>query len=101
MSRREQLEAMLVAEPDDTFLHYALALELAKGAERPAGLQRLADMNARFPDHVPAYFRRGQLLAEDGADEAARAVLTQGMVAAQRTGDDHAAAEMRELLESL
>ena len=66
MSRREQLEEMLAAEPDDTFLHYALALELTKGAERPAGLQRLAEMNVRFPDHVPAYFRRGQLLAEDG-----------------------------------
>ena len=101
MSRREQLEEMLAAEPDDTFLHYALALELTKGTDRPAGLQRLADMNVRFPDHVPAYFRRGQLLAEDGEDEAARAVLRQGMAAAQRTGDDHAAAEMRELLESL
>lgn len=101
MSRREQLEEMLAAEPDDTFLHYALALELTKGAERPAGLQRLAEMNVRFPDHVPAYFRRGQLLAEDGDSAAAREVLKQGMLAARRTGDDHAAAEMQELLESL
>ena len=101
MSRREQLEEMLVAEPDDSFLHYALALELTKGAERPAGLQRLAEMNTRFPDHVPAYFRRGQLLAEDGDSAAARDVLMQGMLVARRTGDDHAAAEMQELLESL
>ncbi len=101
MSRREQLEEMLATEPDDTFLNYALALELTKGADRPAGLLRLAEMNARFPDHVPAYFRLGQLLAEDGECDAACAVLKQGMSAAQRTGDDHAAAEMRELLESL
>ena len=101
MSRREQLEEMLAAEPDDSFLHYALALELTKGAERPAGLQRLAEMNVQFPDHVPAYFRRGQLLAEDGDSTAAREVLRQGMLAARRTGDDHAAAEMQELLESL
>ena len=101
MSRREQLEEMLVAEPDDTFLHYALALELTKGDERPAGLQRLAEMNVRFPDHVPAYFRRGQLLAEDGDLDTARDVLQRGMQVAHRTGDDHAAAEMRELLESL
>ncbi len=101
MSRREQLEEMLAAEPDDTFLHYALALELTKGADRLAGLQRLAEMNVRFPDHVPAYFRRGQLLAEDGDSATAREVLRQGMLAARRTGDDHAAAEMQELLESL
>ena len=101
MSRREQLEEMLATEPDDSFLHYALALELTKGTERPAGLQRLAEMNARFPDHVPAYFRRGQLLAEDGDSAAAREVLKQGVLAARRTGDDHAAAEMQELLESL
>jgi hypothetical protein len=101
MPRREQLEAMLADDPDDTFLHYALALELTKGPERTAGLQRLADMNTRFPDHVPAYFRRGQLLAEDGDVDAARSALKQGITAALRTGDDHAAAEMRELLESL
>lgn len=101
MSRREQLEEMLASEPDDSFLHYALALELTKGDERPAGLKRLAEMNVRFPDHVPAYFRLGQLLAEDGDSAAAREVLNRGMLAARRTGDEHAAAEMRELLESL
>ena len=101
MTRREQLEEMLAAEPNDTFLHYALALELTKGTERPAGLRRLAEMNDRFPDHVPAYFRRGQLLAEEGDSAGAREVLSHGMLAARRTGDDHAAAEMQELLESL
>lgn len=101
MSRQQQLQEMLDAEPDDPFLHYALALEQAKGDERPAGLKRLADMNVRFPDHVPAYFRLGQLLAEDGETEAASRVLRQGLQAAGRTGNDHAAAEMRELLESL
>jgi hypothetical protein len=101
MSRREKLEAMLATEPDDPFLNYALALELAKGDERPAGLKRLAEMNVRFPDHVPAYFRRGQLLAEDGNVTAARDVLTDGLRAARRIGDDHAAAEMQELLNSL
>lgn len=100
MSRRIKLEEMLVAEPDDPFLNYALALELAK-EDRDAALQRLAQMNVRFPDHVPAYFRRGQILAESGDTASARDVLTAGISAARKIGDDHAAAEMQELLASL
>lgn len=100
MSRRIKLEQMLAAEPDDAFLNYALALELAK-EDRGAALQRLADMNARFPDHVPAYFRRGQILAETGDLAGARDVLATGIQAARNSGDDHAAAEMQELLASL
>ncbi len=91
---------MLVTEPDDPFLNYALALETTK--EDPMdGLRRLADMNDRFPDHVPAFFRRGQILTETGDATAARQVLTAGIEAARRIGDDHAAAEMQELLASL
>ena len=101
MSRRQQLEAMLEEDPNDSFLHYALALELAKSADRPAGLKRLEEMNERFPDHVPAYFRRGQLLAEDGDVDSARIVLRQGIATAHRLGDSHAAAEMQELLNAL
>jgi predicted Zn-dependent protease len=100
VSRRIKLEEMLAAEPDDPFLNYALALETAK-EDPPSGLRRLADMNERFPDHVPAYFRRGQILAEIGRPDDARQVLTTGIQAARRIGDDHAAGEMRELLESL
>lgn len=100
MSRRIKLEQMLAAEPDDAFLNYALALELAK-EDRGAALQRLADMNARFPDHVPAYFRRGQILAETGDLAGARHVLATGIQVATNSGDDHAAAEMQELLASL
>ena len=100
VSRRIKLEEMLMTEPNDPFLNYALALETAK--EDPiGGLQRLADMNDRFPDHVPAFFRRGQILAETGDVTAARQVLTAGIAAARKTRDDHAAAEMQELLASL
>ncbi len=91
---------MLAAEPDDPFLNYAYALELVK-EDPAAGLNRLAEMNDRFPDHVPAFFRRGQLLAEMGDTAGAQQVLRSGIQTARRLGDDHAAAEMNELMESL
>ena len=91
---------MLAAEPDDPFLNYAYALELVK-EDPAAGLNRLAEMNDRFPDHVPAFFRRGQLQAEMGDTAGAQQVLRSGIQTARRLGDDHAAAEMNELMESL
>ena len=66
MSRLAKLQEMLQAEPNDPFLNYAFALETAK-VDTDKGVQLLAAMNEHFPDHVPAYFRHGQLLAE-GSD---------------------------------
>lgn len=100
MSRLAKLQEMLQAEPNDPFLNYAFALETAKVAP-DKGVQLLAAMNEHFPDHVPAYFRHGQLLAEESDANGAREVLQKGIKVALRLGDDHAAAEMRELIESL
>ena len=64
MSRREQLEELLETDPDDVFLNYALALEYVSDGEVAEGLQKLADLTDRNPDYVAAYFRRGQILAD-------------------------------------
>jgi predicted Zn-dependent protease len=100
MSRLAKLAEMLQSEPNDPFLNYAFALETSKD-DRPAALNLLAEMNAKFPDHIPAFFRHGQLLAEAGDAIQARQILSLGIQVARRLGDDHAAAEMHELLESL
>lgn len=100
VSRRIRLEEMLASDPDDPFLHYALALEEVK-EDSQIGLRRLESMNEKFPDHVAAYFRRGQILAEAGEVIAATQVLNTGVQVARRIGDDHAVAEMQGLLESL
>lgn len=99
VSRRLKLEEMLATEPNDPFLHYALALEEVK-EDPQIGLRRLANMNEQFPDHVSAYFRRGQILADAGDMTTATQVLNAGIQVARRIGDDHAVAEMQGLLES-
>lgn len=100
MSRRAKLAEMLQSEPNDPFLNYAFALETAK-EDPAAALNLLSVMHEKFPDHIPAYFRHGQLLAEEGNSGTARQILSTGIQVARRNGDDHAAAEMTELLESL
>jgi len=101
MSRRQQIEALLKDEPDDTFLNYALAKELVSEGDSVAGIavfDRVLELN---PDYVPAYFQKAQTLAGDGEIEAARDVLAQGIEVAQRIGDSHAAGEMTAYLDTL
>jgi predicted Zn-dependent protease len=101
MSRRQQLEDLLRADPDDVFLHYALALEFASAGETAEAIARLDGVLARDADYVAAYFQKGQILARAGELEAAAAVLRDGIIAARRTGNDHAEGEMRASLETI
>lgn len=101
MSRLNQLQQMLVDEPFDPFLHYALGMEHVKLGSVEEALAKFAAMNAQFPDHVAAWHQRGRLLAEKGEADAAREVLQQGIGVAERTGDAHAAGEMQGLLDQL
>ena len=60
--------------------------------------ERFETLLSSSPDYVPAYFRLGELFAEQDRQEEARDVLTRGIDTARRTGDLHAAGEMTEFL---
>jgi Tfp pilus assembly protein PilF len=100
-TRRQQLEAMLADDPDDDFLNYALALELAAEGQTAGAVERLRGQIARSPGYVPAYLKCGQFLQQVGDVASARQVLRQGMAIAEKSGDLHAAGEMQELLNNL
>lgn len=101
MPSLEQLNKLLSAEPDDIFLNFAKAMELAKA-------QQFADAFAQFdrvitldPNYAPAYFQKGRTLLQSGDVDAAKATLREGVARARASGDNHAAGEMTELLGSL
>ena len=101
MPKREQIREMLKSDPDDVFLHYALAMTYVVEGDAETAVAKLQGVIDRDPDYVAAYFQQGQLLAREGEPEAARDVVTRGIEAARRTGDAHAAAEMTGFLEAL
>jgi Flp pilus assembly protein TadD len=101
MSRRRQIEGMLADDPDDTFLNYALAKELASEGDVEAACAAFDRVLTLDPNYVPAYFQKAQALATEGEIEAARDVLVRGIAVAQRTGDAHAAGEMTAYLDTL
>lgn len=100
-SRREKIESMLVDEPHDVFLRYALAMEMEKAGEIEPALKVHAELVAEQPPHIASYFRSAQILADQNQIEQARAFLRDGIEAARAAKDFHAAAEMGEMLSSL
>lgn len=100
-SRREKIESMLVEEPGDVFLRYALAMEMEKAGEFDPALQLHAELVAEQPPHIASYFRSAQILADQNRIEEARSFLRDGIEAARAAKDFHAAAEMGEMLAGL
>jgi predicted Zn-dependent protease len=100
-TRREKIEALLKLEPHDQFLRYGLAVELDNEGRTDEALALFRGLMADQPPHVASYFRGAQLLAKLDEISAARAALRDGIEAARREGNSHAAGEMAELLASL
>ena len=97
-TRRQQIEAMLKDEPEDTFLRYALATELEKDEQHEDSLEILHKLTLDSPPYVPAFFMAGQQLSRLDRIEEARDWLTRGIEQAQQQGNLHAAGEMQEFL---
>jgi predicted Zn-dependent protease len=100
-SRRQKLEAFLAAHPNDAFAQYGLALECANLGDNDAALSHFDALLAKHPDYVTGYFQLGQLYARLMRPADARRILTAGIDAAARTGDQHAAGEMSQALADL
>ena len=101
MSRREQLESMLADSPKDTFLRYALAMELNSEEDHEKSLKIHESLMHDVPPYVPSFFMSGQQLAKLDRIEEACQVLRDGILQAREQGDTHAAGEMNEFLASL
>ena len=65
-SRIDSIQQMLVDEPDDLFLRYALAMEYRKAGRVEESIAAFATLMDDDPPHVPAFFMAAQLLAGTG-----------------------------------
>ncbi len=101
MTRLDQLLGLLASEPDDTFLNYALALELDKAGRHEESLLRFNKVIERPEPYVPAFFMAAQMLNRLGRFDEARDFLNRGIPEARKQNNSHAAAEMTEYLEMI
>jgi tetratricopeptide (TPR) repeat protein len=100
-SRRAMLEEFVVAHPTDGFAQYGLAMECASTGDTAAAVENYEKLLASHPQYVSGYFQYGQLLARLSRIDDARRILTAGIEAAHRAGDEHAASEMATALAQL
>jgi thioredoxin-like negative regulator of GroEL len=97
-TRRQVLEEFVAKKPDDAFSRYGLAMECVNGGDSAAANEHFRALLERNADYVPAYLMYAQMLARESRTEEARQVLSSGIVAAVKKGDQHARSEMETLL---
>jgi Tfp pilus assembly protein PilF len=98
-SRRQQLEAMLADTPEDAELRYMIAMEYVSAGDDAAAVRSFEELIKVTPNYPPAYHQAGRALQRLNRIAEARAVLSQGIPIAQKSGDHHAVGEMQELLQ--
>jgi predicted Zn-dependent protease len=101
MSRIEQLRSLLDAEPDDVFLHFALAMELGKAGRSNEALSHFSRVSQIDPDYTAAYVQKARILIERKQSAAARQIITAGLEAARRAAEPHTAEKLNDMLQGL
>ena len=96
--RLRQLQAMLERQPDDQFLLYGVAMEHKKAGNAAKALAYFERVIARDPGYCYAYHQRGLVHESNGDLDAAKQSYREGIVAAQKKGDSHAAGEIEAAL---
>ena len=101
MDRIATLKTFIERSPADPFPRYGLAMEHNTQGNTDLALTEFTALIHHNPDYVPAYQMSAQTLAKLGRTEEAIARLHEGLAAAQRTSNAHAASEMQALLDDL
>ena len=94
VTRREKLESMLLASPNDQMLRYMLAMELEKESAYDRSLSYFQSLMDDSPPYVPAFLMAGQQLARLGRIDEAKSAYQSGIAHAEQQGNAHAAGEM-------
>lgn len=101
MDRIIKLKQFLHANPDDSFLQHALALEHIKVGDDETAGRLLEELLNREPGYVGSYYHLGKLMERRGDTEVAVKWYEKGMVEAKKAGENHTYGELRGAWEEL
>ena len=97
-SRLLQIQEMLVKEPKDSFLNYALALEHLTLNDIPRAISIIAELLQRDENYLGAYYQLGKLYEETQEVNLAEEIYKKGMVVAQLQKNQKTFRELNEAL---
>ncbi|OLY93015.1 Tetratricopeptide repeat-containing protein [Cnuella takakiae] len=101
MDRIARLQEFLVANPADSFVQHALALEYVKLGEESKARALFENILAADENYIGSYYHLAKLLERIQETEAAIAVYEKGMERSKAAGDNHAYSELRSAYEDL
>lgn len=101
MDRIERLKEFLSANPNDSFVQHALALEYIKTGDDQSARQLFESVLQRDENYVGSYYHLGKLLERNGDSNAAIEVYQKGMVKAKEAGEQQAYNELQGAYEDL
>lgn len=100
-SRIDMLNEMLLKEPEDSFLNYAMALEFAKLNEIGKSISLLEKITVRDENYLAAYYQLGKFYEQAGQKEKALATYQKGMSVAKTQKDQKTFSELNEAMQQL
>lgn len=97
-TRLEQLQQMLVQEPHDEFLQYAISVEYFSIGNFEKALEYLKNILKIKPSYLAAYYQAGKCHEELKQIEQAKIIYSQGIELAHAQGKQKTLSELREAL---
>ena len=101
MPSLDDLKKLAESSPQDPFPRYGLAMELKRQGRQAEAVAAFQALLERFPAYVPGHQQLGLALAAAGKLAEAREAYLVGIDAAEKSGNRHAADEMRSALNML
>ena len=100
-TRIELLQETVKSSPDNTFVRYALAVELSNSGEPQSAWPHFEYLLTHHPGYAATYYQAGKFLAKLGRRDKARSVLAKGVEVTGSQGNLHAQSELQAALDEL
>jgi tetratricopeptide (TPR) repeat protein len=98
LPRKEMIYDMLLKEPSDLFLNYALALEHVATENYTEAEEQFLKTLELSSDYLPCYYQLGQLYEKLADTEKALTYYKQGVELANKQGNKKALGELNEAI---
>ena len=100
-TRVEFLVETLEANPDNAFVRYALALELAQSDQPASAWKHFEVLLNRHPEYSATYYQAGKCLVKQERRDEAKRVIAKGIEVTRSQGNLHAQSELQAALDEL
>jgi Tfp pilus assembly protein PilF len=101
VDRISKLNEFLKANPGDSFVQHALALEYIKLGNDEQARVLFEEILNREPGYIGSYYHLAKLLERNDKSEEAVKVYEKGMEESKKSGDNHSFGELRGAWEEL